>query len=74
MSRVTELVQAPNEIISSLVRFERQKERKNFTREICGNFSSHQVFQPDRIVSDGKLSLLGRDLSASDGGSIACLV
>jgi hypothetical protein len=74
MSRVTQLVHGPNQVIPSLVRFERQKERKNFIREVCGDFSFHQVFQPGRIVPDGELGLLGRNLSSRSGSGVASLI
>jgi hypothetical protein len=74
MSRITQFVHGPNEVIPSLVRLERHKERKNFIRDVCGNLSFHQVLQPGEVVPDGELSFLGENFSASDGSGVSSLI
>lgn len=71
---VSKLVQGPDGVIPSLVRLERAKKRKNFVRQILGNLAIDKIIKPNRVVSNGKLSFLGSDLSSGDGAGVTNLI
>jgi len=74
MGGVTQLVQSPYRVISSFVRLERHKKRKNFIWQVVRDFTVDDIGEPINIVPNGKLGLLGGDLTGCDRSSVTDLV
>ncbi len=72
---VVQTVQGPQGVISSLVRLERHKERKDFIRNVFASAAANHVrFEFVETVGNREVRAFGGDFSSSDGASIPDLV
>jgi hypothetical protein len=74
MGGVTQLVKSPDGVIPSFVRLERHKKRKNFSWQVVSDFTFDDIGEPINVIPNGKLGLLGGDLTRCDRSSVTDLV